>query len=196
MLEINPPRFDILVDKLAQKVLPIKVKWSGVLDPDYDLREVTVTPKVAKVRGPAQIIENMRDIETQSVSLPSTTPTKVEENVALNLPTEIESDASTADVVLLFGMKSQNLEFTVPVEIDNQTAYSASVSPKTLKLTVQTPLSLVRKEKELKKELKAILHVPSSYAPGVYPLSCEIQLFQGGTVVESVPAQVELKLSE
>ncbi len=196
VLEINPPRFDILVDKLAQKVLPIKVKWSGVLDPDYDLMETSVNPKVAKVRGPAQIIENMRDIETQSVPLPSATPSKVEENVALNLPTEIESDASTADVVLVFGMKSENLQFTLPIEIENETAYTARIHPRELEVEVQTPLSLVRKEKELKKELKVILHIPSAYAPGKYSMSCQVQTFPGGRVVSLSPEKIELELKE
>lgn len=196
VLEINPPRFDILVDKLAQKVLPIKVKWGGVLDPDYDLTEVTVKPKVARVRGPAQIIENMRDIETQSVTLPSATPSRVEQNVALNLPTEIESDASTADVVLVFGMKSENLQFTVPIEIRNETSYAADVTPKTLRLEVQTPFSLVRKAKELEKEIKAILRVPAHYGPGTFPEHCAIRLFQGGELVKTSPEYVELKLTE
>ncbi len=196
VLEVNPPRFDILVDKLAQKVLPIKAKWSGVLDPDYYLMEVTTDPKVAKVRGPAQIIENMRDIETQSVVLPSATPSRVEENAALNLPTEIESDASTVDVVLLFGMKTENLQFTLPIEITNETAYIASVHPKQVQVEVQTPLSLVRKKKELKNELKAILRVPASYGPGKFPLSCLIRPYPGGRIVTISPENVELELKE
>ncbi len=195
IMEINPPRVEVVVDRLAQRRMPVRPLWEGTLDPDYQLVEVRVRPQEVTVQGPEKILTELREIDTQVIALPSATPGIIEEVAPLSLPAEVETDNGFVDVRLVFAVKRRPFTFTLPVELVNHTSFDAGTAPSEVEVVVEVPLPLTR-QGEVRDLLSVRVVAESYFGPGARPVSPELTMPSGSKLVSISPSLIELTLSE
>jgi hypothetical protein len=69
VIAISPGELNIVLDGIADRVLPIAADLTGSPAPGYAVDDATVEPHVARVEGPSTILGKMRSITTDPVSL-------------------------------------------------------------------------------------------------------------------------------
>lgn len=193
VVDVSPPRVEIHVDRLAVRQVPVKPVWEGTLDPDYQLMSVLVQPEKVTIRGPEKTVTNIRQVETQVISLPGATPGLIEQVTPLSLPDEIVAEPGFVNVRLQFGVKTKVFSFELPLTVANRTDYAASLSPETIKADVEIPLPLVR-EGKVEESVSATVVAEPFLGPGSYPRRPDVTAPEGGKVLSIVPNYVELTL--
>ncbi len=195
VMEINPSRVEIVVDRIASKQVPVKPIWQGTLDPDYQLMEVVTEPRAVVIQGPEKIVNEIQQVETQLISLPSTTPGTLEEVAPLNLPPEIEADLGFVEVRLLFGVKTKAFHFELPLTVDNRTPYQVTVQPDKIEAEAEIPLPVVR-QGAVEEAVTARVQAEEFLGPGVYARSPRIILPPGGRLLTVTPEHVEVTVHD
>lgn len=190
VLEVKPSRLEITVDRIAQKQLPVKPLWEGTLDPDYELVDVKATPEFVMIRGPEKIVKDIIQIETQTITLNTTTPMLVEDNVALSLPSEIDADAEFVDVRLMFGLRTKRMSFQETViALNPDDVKVLKLRPKRVKVEADIPLPLSR-EKDVAEKISAQIVIHDGLETGKHELSVDVHLPSGGKLVKVTPSKV------
>lgn len=195
VVEINPSRLEITVDRLSSKQVPVKPVWEGTLDPDYQLMEVMTQPSSVVIKGPQKIIDEIQQVPTQVIALPSATPGLIEEVVPLSLPDEIEAGTGFVDVRLLFGVKTKAFTLELPLSIENKTKYKASVKPQSITVEMEIPLPVAR-QGDIKDAVSAKVVADEYMGPGYFAVAPLIMAPKGGRLLKVTPEYVELGLSE
>ncbi len=68
-VEFDPVRISAELDRLGEKVLPVKVDYRGSVRRGYRVVEARANPSEVKVAGPAGILEGMSEITTEPINL-------------------------------------------------------------------------------------------------------------------------------
>ncbi len=66
---LDPSRVTAELDRIGEKVLPVKVNYRGRPRRGYRVIEARVFPPEVKVTGPASILEGMTEIETEPIAI-------------------------------------------------------------------------------------------------------------------------------
>ncbi len=69
VVSVSPSRVTAEIDRLAEKVLPVKVVYRGTPRGGYRLAGQRVIPPEVRVPGPATILEEMTEIKTEPVNI-------------------------------------------------------------------------------------------------------------------------------
>ncbi len=195
VMEVNPPRVELIVDRAATKRLPVKPLWEGILDPDYQLVEVRTKPQEVTIKGPEKILNEIQEVETQVLTLPNATPGVIEEVTPLNLPSEVEADTGFVDVRLVFGVKLKAFTLTLPLQVVNNTKLKASIRPEQVTVQVEVPLPVTR-QGDVSALISARVVAKDFLGPGSMPVSPEITMPSGSRLLSTTPNLVELTLTE
>jgi diadenylate cyclase len=89
---ITPPSVDIILDKLARKIVPVQADWKGTLEPGILITSVSFKPEVAIISGPSLILNDISTVYTDKISLESIRESgKMDVNLDLNNKVKIEN---------------------------------------------------------------------------------------------------------
>jgi YbbR domain-containing protein len=69
VVSVSPSRITAEIDRLVEKVLPVKVVYWGSPRPGYRLAGQRVIPPEVRVPGPETILDEMTEIETEPVNI-------------------------------------------------------------------------------------------------------------------------------
>jgi hypothetical protein len=69
VIAITPAEVRIVLDSVAEKMLPIVASVTGSPAPGFTVAEVSIEPRVARVAGPAAVLAKMASIPTDPVSV-------------------------------------------------------------------------------------------------------------------------------
>ncbi len=170
VIEIDPPRLQVVADRIEEKVVGILPQWSGELDEHYFLQGNETIPAVTKIRGPKEFVDRIDDIPTQVVEVEDSTPDiLVVEDVPLALPDEISADPHEVQMRLVFDVEKEELDMEAPVRVDNFTGYDVAVAPKHVNVTLQAPVPLLE-DGTLKESLAVNVVVGENLEAGVHEL--------------------------
>jgi YbbR domain-containing protein len=87
VLAISPGEVRVVLDRIAERLLPIVPALTGDISPGVQVVDVTVEPRIARVVGPATSLEKMTGVSTESVSLANRSATFSATTTALpNVP--------------------------------------------------------------------------------------------------------------
>ncbi|TVM32610.1 YbbR-like domain-containing protein [Oceanidesulfovibrio marinus] len=186
VVEIDPPRFQVVADRVEEKVVAVKPQWRGELDDHYYLRGNETIPAVTKIRGPKEFVDRIDSIPTQAVDVETGAPTTVvEDKTPLALPDEITAVPDVVQVRLVFDVDKKDVEVNAPVRLENFSSYEAKVSPDHVDLTVRAPVPLL-KEGSLDDKVSVNVVVSENLEPGKHEL----------TYVPKLPPRTTVKVSE
>ncbi len=69
VVRVTPSNIEITIDKIASKILPVKVRTKGLLPPGLELKGISVEPSRIKVTGAASQLNAISAIYTEFVDL-------------------------------------------------------------------------------------------------------------------------------
>ncbi len=195
VMEVNPPRMEIEADVLVTKTGPVKPAWQAVLEPDFKLLEASTQPTTVKIKGPQTLLRELDSVETQVLEITGVAPGVVQENVALKLSKELNATPNSVSLRLVFGAKTKEMSFQMPVDVENAGRFQASARPQRVTVRAEIPLSALR-DKNWKDAISVRVFVPPDMRPGSQNLPCEVTLFSGAKLVKVEPATIEVNLKE
>ena len=66
---IQPDSFQVHIDTILNREIPIRCRFSGQLPEGYDRKSVFFVPKNAQVTGPSKIVRRIKEIPTEPIEL-------------------------------------------------------------------------------------------------------------------------------
>lgn len=191
IMEINPARINLKVEKLVEKNVPVEVEWQAPLDQDYELRRKSVQPPEVRLRGPESVVSMLEKIPTATVNVNATKPGVINTDIGLVLSESVEARPSEVDVTLVFGLKHEDIWIRIPVAVNAPEGITAESRPETVELKVNAPINLARDDK-VKEFVKAEVSIaPDTPAVNdVFPY--DLKLPEGVSLIKAVPERVEI----
>ena len=195
VVEINPPRLQLAVERVEERVIAVSPEWTGDLDPDYELVANATEPEFITIRGPKSEIQKIAFARTQAIALDDAQPDLVEQEVGLVLPNQVQAMPGSVKVRLEFGVKTREISLAVPVAAENFSDYQVqSLKPSKVNLHVQMPLPMSR-ENNLADSVKVVLLIPGALEPGTHTLPVKAMLPEGCVPLKIEPKEVEVALA-
>lgn len=194
VVRIDPQEFEVALDDLMKRELPIDVSVFGSPHEDFRLKQITVTPKKVRVSGPKTVIQELENIKTQMVDIRALKTTETR-TVSVGNPgslTTIEPREVTVDIDVEPIMKEVSFE-KVPVKIGGENADGFEAKPNMVSVEVTGPSHLLN---SLKAESIQVLASPDPKAS--FPVSVDIQVSvpEGISLVYTNPGKVQLSRRE
>jgi hypothetical protein len=194
VMELSPSRLELSVDKLVDKTLPVELVWSGALDADYELRQVSLKPKQVTVRGPSRLMKTLQTIRTLPVSIEEERPEPWSGKVGLAIPKELDVGVGEVAARLDFGLKTQSIWVKLDVESRLPPGVEATFDPAFVRLNVDLPLPVFRN-----RDWRDLIHVrvtlDAEVPEGTFETPFEVDLPRGGTVLETKPQRLQVTVS-
>jgi YbbR domain-containing protein len=103
VISISPAEIRIVLDAMAEKTVPIVPNLVGQPAPGYEIEDVVVQPRVARVAGPASLVNPMTQVTTDPVSIENRSST-------FSVPATVLPDAPGVRV-----KEGQIVTVTVPI---------------------------------------------------------------------------------
>lgn len=190
IIEVRPNRLRLTVDRRISKEVAVEAAWAGNLNSDYQLQEVKASPDVVTVRGPETLI---RKISKTRVVLrgdfPEDVPRSWAEDVALEVPDEIEASPGQVNVEALFAAKTREIWVKVPIEYQDPEGFKVSVSQRYVRLLIQGPVFLFHDD-EYRKSILASVAFGDKPAEGRFELNYDVTLPEGCQLEKKNPETV------
>lgn len=196
IIEVKPNRLKLLVDRRVSKKISIEAAWAGDINADYTLREIGVLPRVVDIRGPETLVRKI--VKTRAVmheDFPDEVPGSWAEDVALELPEEVEASPAQVRVEAFFGPKMDQVWVKVPLEVTPPEGYRASVSQDYVRLQIEGPVFLFR-DNGFRKDISASLLFEREVASGKSELEYGVVLPEGCRLEKKNPETVTVTLKK
>jgi len=195
VVSFYPPRLEIDVDRLEQKIVPVKVVWQSEFKKfkDYfsEVR-IQVNPKHLKLTGPAHLLKQIAEVKTKLIKVDPVKSQQWSGSVPLELLSEINADVGSVEVVLNFKPKFKDFWIIRSVECLAISDCKCEPMPAKIKLHLRVPLYLLRKN-EWKKSLKVWVRVDRCASQELI-LPVQVTKNKRVLVLEKRPETVKLEL--
>lgn len=196
VIEVKPNRLKILVDRRTSKTIDIQAAWSGNLNAEWKLTEVKARPDTVEIRGPET---KLRKISKANVVLeedfPNEVPDSWAENVAIELPEEIEASPAQVRVEAFFGPKTREIWVKLPLTMPAPDGFTVNVSQDFVRLLIEGPIYLFRND-DFRKEMAATLVYPEEMVAGPSDLDYEVVLPEYCRVVKRNPEAIKATIKK
>lgn len=190
VIEVNPKRLNIFVDRRISKKIQLETAWAGKLNDYYKLIEVKASPDFVEIRGPET---KLRKITKAKVVLKEDfldeVPVNWAEDVAVDLDEEIESSPAKVRVEATFGPKTRDIWVKLPLKVVPPEGYKATVAQNFVRLHIEGPIFLFRNN-EYRQDMEASLVFGGEVLPGQYELAYDLILPEGCTLIERKPETI------
>ena len=195
-IRFTPDEVVIKLDKLAERVLPIKASSTGNLPEGYELDKMVCTPATIRLSGPRRELEPLQTLYTESINI-SGRQSSFKENLRVILPQNAQIKADPAWVSTSFEISRHN----VVRELGNIPVYILSKSGETRQITVhpkaiQVTLSgsKYRMDALQSDDLFVFVDCVELTESTSYQLSVSAQLPTGVRLVKTNPSVVQVEI--
>ena len=190
IIEVKPNRLRLKVDRRISKKITVEAAWAGDLNPDYKLQEVVAAPDVVTIRGPETLLRKMSKTRVVlSGDFPEDVPRSWAENVALEVPDEIEASPGQVSVEAFFAPKTREIWVKVPIEYQDPDGFKISVSQKYVRLLIEGPVFLFHDDDYRKAILASVIFGPK-VTEGKFELDYDVTLPEGCRLEKKNPETV------
>ena len=193
VVEIAPPRVELLVDRLITKVVPVLEDIQFQLHEDFELKSMVLTPDKVTLRGPQAIVEPMEVISLQTVKVEGDRPEKWEAQAGLVLPAEVEATPARVSVRLVFGELMEEKWVEAAVRIPTLEVRTVKIKPAKVRLLLQMPVSMAR-EKDLDEKVGVLPEAMGPLEPGTHSLGYRVVVPPGSLLVRFEPELLEVRI--
>lgn len=195
VMEIVPPRVELVVDRLQSKVVPVQAHYEVQLDEDFELKQVLLKPDSITVRGPQEILDPVETVQTQKITVAEERPQIWEGVIGVVLPAEVEASPARVSAQLIFGEKVQEKWVEAIVQAPELEGRSVKVSPGKVRLLLQMPVSMVR-EGDYGDALYVTLEDMKLLGTDRYQLGYRVSIPPGSMLMQAEPELLEVTISE
>ncbi|WP_272700104.1 CdaR family protein [Desulfovibrio sp. Fe33] len=190
IIEVRPNRLRLTVDRRISKKIAVEAAWAGNLNSDYRLQEVTASPDVVVIRGPETLL---RKISKTRVVLkgdfPEDVPRSWAEDVAVEVPDEIEASPGQVNAEAFFEPKTREIWVKVPIEFQDPEGFKATVQQRYVRLLLEGPVFLFHDD-DYRKSIIATVSFGKKVAEGEFELNYEVTLPEGCRLEKKNPETV------
>jgi YbbR domain-containing protein len=190
IIEVKPNRLRLTVDRRISKKIAVEAAWAGNLNSDYRLQEVTASPDVVVIRGPETML---RKISKTRVVLkgdfPEDVPRSWAEDVAVEVPDEIEAQPGQVSVEAFFEPKTREIWVKVPIEFQAPEGFQANVQQRYVRLLIEGPVFLFHDD-EYRKSIIATVAFGEKAAEGEFEFDYDVTLPEGCRLEKKNPETV------
>ena len=191
VLEIIPSRMVLHVEEIKEVTLPVTVRFRAApVTSSLRLTELSVSPATVKVRGPASIVDPVKEIFAEIPADVLGEGKEVIEDVALLAPAGVELNPRIVKVHRTLDVLRRTVTLQRDIVAEDE---SVSVQPNYCTLAVSIPRSLARDANYLAQfqvSLPSDTDVPDDGSSVVVPL--QVSTPQGGRIVKMTPESVSL----
>ncbi|VFQ45885.1 CdaR family protein [Desulfoluna butyratoxydans] len=188
ILEITPSEIHIRLAESVQKNIPVTVRLVGSPAPGFRLGEVTVTPAVARVSGPSEVVRDITAIRTTAVSVSDATAP-----LSVKVPAEhVPGKGRLTLCPELFTVRVQVKEIHatrrlagIPITTGPDESRRISITPSTVDISVTGPARLVDKLRAAT-GISAVIDT-RGLASGIYVRRAAITLPRGVDLISASP---------
>ncbi|HDQ39659.1 MAG TPA: YbbR-like domain-containing protein [Desulfonatronum sp.] len=194
IVEIVPPRVELVVDKLMTKEVPVEADYHVQLHEDFQLKQMVLKPEFVTIRGPQILVEPIETIKTQPVEVDEDHHHMWEAATGLVLPAEVEASPARVVLQLLFGEKMQEKWVEAEVRLPELEGRSVRAKPAKVRLLLLMPVSMARA-----KQLEGVSAVPDDMGalePGTHLLGYRVTIPAGSSLVQTEPEAIEVRIAE
>lgn len=192
VVEVNPQRLMLTVDKLASKTVPVRPAWTTVKDPDFHVLGVAAEPGEVVLTGPESLLADIATVQTELVEFAPKRSGLWDSDVGLSLPAGVEAAPPRVNMEATIEVKTRDVWLKAPFRLEAwELRGIARIDPPEVKVHVSAPLPLVRRG-EVQNEVYATLRLPKDVQPGVVEVPFEVTLPEGCELIETKPATVRV----
>lgn len=171
VMETQPQRFNLVVDRLARKQVAVEPVYNATLPPGMALVRSETEPKTVEIEGPWELVKTIDRIKTQPIQASSPPPPLLREpRAALVPPDEIKVEPGRVAATLHFGLETERRDITLKIEIDNLSGKEVKFRPAQVKVKVEAPKGLLD-DKRVLSQFRLLLQIPDNTEPGAYFLN-------------------------
>ncbi len=191
VLEIIPSRLVLHVERIKEVTLPVKVRFrASPVVPSLHLTELAVTPPTATIRGPASVVDPVKEIWAEIPADVLGEDREITDEVALLAPAGVEITPRVVKVQRTLDVRRRTVTLQRDIVAEDETV---TVQPSHCTLTVSVPHSLARDGNYLA-QFQVSLPVDADPPDNGAPLKVLLQVStpQGGRIVRVTPETVSL----
>lgn len=120
--EIQPDKIAIKLEKLAEKILPVREEMEGRVASGYEIYSSDTAPARVRVRGPKSVVDALSFIATEKIKLNGRKTNFVAAQIPLNIvnPKVSLVDIVSVNVTLRIGKKRIERLFVVPYDTETR----------------------------------------------------------------------------
>jgi YbbR domain-containing protein len=194
VVEIQPSRVELLVDREVTKTVPVQMQFEVALHDDFELFEAILKPAEVKLRGPQTIVETVDEVQTQLVKVEENRPGQVETTVGLVLPAEVESEPGRVVMLLEFREKQTEVNVKAKVGVPELAGREVRLHPESVSMRLRLPVSLARNKSWLE-SIQAWPPALDDFLPGEHSGRWYVELPEDVVVLERDPDTVTVLIS-
>ena len=152
VVEVSPPRLNLLVDKVSEQSLTVMPQIKSPLQNSVlDVQHLQVTPPTVTVRGPDGLISTMKNIPLVIKLDPRAAAGAYNQILALDLPGQVTASPASVKVSYTIASTRKQISLERPVTIDTPDKRGYTATPTKLLLFVEVPEALIRNSVYLNK---------------------------------------------
>lgn len=188
VVEINPQRLMLTVDKLVSKSVPVKPVWTAARDADFQVLKVAAEPGEVILSGPESLLADISLVQTDMIEFTPRRSGLWDDDVGLSLPLGVESAPPRVQVEAAIEVKTKDMWLKAPFRLAAWELRSiVRIDPPEIKVRASIPLPLLRHE-DVQNQVYATLRLPKDAPPGAVEVPFDVVLPEGCELIETKPA--------
>lgn len=168
VISVSPTEVQLELEKIAEKLLPIRPVIQGKLAPGFVVNDIVMEPNNINIRGPFSVMETMDQIETKAINVDGLN-SDIDIAVTLDLPNRVRvlDNVNFLAARIKVGSEPMNLRIDkIPIGLINQT-YVTRINPQEFNVLLRGPKSVLKNFS--RDDLRAVVDL-SQYKPGTYKI--------------------------
>jgi len=190
--EVRPSKLELEVERRMSKAVPVRVVFQDTVSRDYKL-SATLEPAQVTVAGPESVVRNIKEVSVQPLTLPDEVSGKIDPQVNLVLPEQVEATPRMVRAHVQFEMHMREVAVDVPVRLVYQGKGTATVTPDSVLIRMKAPVQLLR-EGAWRGLVDAFVELDKAAQPGRQDTTYRVTLPQGCELVAARPDKVTVQV--
>ncbi len=186
--EVRPSKLELDVERRLAKTVPVRAVFQDASSRDYKLT-VGIDPPQVTVTGPESVVQPLKEVHVQPLTLPDEPSGKFDVLSNLVLPDQVEASPRLVKTTVQYQMNQREVALDVPVRVVYQGRGAATVDPASVQLRVKVPVALLR-EGGWRGLLDAYVEVNPAQTPGRMETTYRVTLPQGCVLTAAKPDKV------
>jgi YbbR domain-containing protein len=196
VVSVNPDRAVVEIDRLSDKVLPVKVLYRGDPHPGYRISGAVVVPPEVLIPGPDSVLNNMTVIETEPINVAGRRESFPED--ALLKPVSPDPEIQPRPVrvrVEIEPIPEKRRISSIPVVLLREPRQSDEVTIVPAEIAVVLRGQKVPLESVMPRDIRAYVDL-SGLAPGLYQLPVQTRIPASVALDAADPAVVKVTVGQ
>lgn len=192
VLEIDPPRIELRLEKIVEKDIPVRVVQIGEPPIGMLLDEIRVQPEIVHVRGASSLVSGLETADTERIDLATVSASQVVDLPLMDLGDTVDYQPESVHVEIRVSQKlGERTMENIRVRLRDANGYAATIEPSRVKVVLSGAPEILQTLQEKDIDLMAN---GSSLTKGSHEVSLTANLPPGARLLRTIPETVTVNL--